>query len=482
MIPFLRFCFLATLLLSLAAYQAQAQVYYLDLSKQEIALPNRTVHVAQVIDGRPGRPTIGLVYRGLDNRSAAVLFRNGLEAELTSFLQKQLPARPTDHPIVLCLRQLRVGEQLNGVTEVANADLAADIYAHLPDGYHFMRSTGARTSKRALETTSAHPAHVALLLQQCLEQLTDADWTQAQTAPTRTLQQLPNDVPTAGLTTGGKSRMPAILQEAPRRGVYFTFEQFLANQPDTLTAFQLDTLSLKKWGGNAGKVLWWGVTRVQPMIVEYQGQRQPLAKTAWGVSDGKQLYVQYEKHFYPLMRHANFFTFVGEKPLDLEYMRAASRAQAKAGMIGVATVQAQDHTGEPTPYAVDMRTGQSAPFPDPLRVRPARVDTTYLYLYRQADTSLEPVSVFLEGREVGKLRPNEYMELPWPYYARMMRLCISLSKSATCQLLVPDVAKANYLRISSAATPLSTSWQWVSNTQGEADLDALDKLRTAAGK
>ena len=89
----------------LLAGRAQAQIYYLDLSHEQLVLPERTLHVEQVVDGRPGKPTIGLVYRGLDNRSAAVLFRNGLETELTTFLQKQLPARPTDHAVVLCLRQ-----------------------------------------------------------------------------------------------------------------------------------------------------------------------------------------------------------------------------------------------------------------------------------------------------------------------------------------------------------------------------------------
>jgi len=134
--------FLVAILLSLPLPQATAQVYYLDLSHQTLTLSDRTVHVEQVVDGRPGHPTIGLVHRGLDNRPAAVLFRNGLETELTSFLHKQLPARSTDHPVVLCLRQLRVNEQLGRMTEAATADLAADVYAHLPDGYHFMPAWG----------------------------------------------------------------------------------------------------------------------------------------------------------------------------------------------------------------------------------------------------------------------------------------------------------------------------------------------------
>ncbi|MBT2558039.1 hypothetical protein J7E24_09600 [Hymenobacter sp. ISL-91] len=102
----------------------------------------------------------------------AVMFRQELETELTDFVRQQLPARPTDHAVVLCLRQLRVGEQLNGLTENASADMAADVYEHQPDGYHFVRSVAAHTAARALETTALHAKHMALLLQKCLEQLT----------------------------------------------------------------------------------------------------------------------------------------------------------------------------------------------------------------------------------------------------------------------------------------------------------------------
>ncbi|MCB2407358.1 hypothetical protein [Hymenobacter lucidus] len=483
MLSFVRFwpALLCLALCSLLAGRAQAQIYYLDLSHAQLALPDRTLHVETVVDGRPGKPTIGLVYRGLDNRTAAVLFRNGLEAELTTFLQQQLPARPTDHAVVLCLRQLRISEQLGGLTEVASADLAADVYEHLPDGYHFVQSVAAHTSKRAMETTKQHPTHIALLLQQCLGQVTAPDWAQPKLTPARTLPQLATDVPVAVTAAGKKTPLPAILREAPRRGVYYSFEQFLANRPDTILAVRPDTVPLRLRGSN-GRLLWFGVARFRPEAMDNEGKKQPVSKTAWGFSDGQQLYVQYDKQYFPLMRQGNFFTFVGEKPLDVEYMRARSDAQARAMVTGVARVHAPNHSGEPTPYAIDMRTGQAAPFPNPLRPHPAHSDTAYVYLYRPADASAAPVAVFLEGREVGQLRPNEYLELQWPYHARMMRLCLGLPTPNPCQLLVPDATRLNYLKVLTTPAAGLPAWQWVPAAQGEADLDALDKLRAAPPK
>lgn len=462
---------------SLLAGHVQAQVYYIDLSQQHFLLPERKLQVEQVVDGRPGRPPIGLVHRGLGNRVAAALFRQGLEIELAAFLQQQLPARPGDHAVVLCVRQLRISEQLGQVTEVASADLAVDIYEHLPDGYHFVRSVAARTSARAMETTAQHAVHISRLLQNCLWQINTADWAQVELSAARSLTQLAADNPVATLPTGKKKPLPAILRKAPRRGVYHSFEQFLANLPDSTLIVRADTIQPRLPVVN-GRGLWQGVARVRPEITDSRGKHLSIDKTVWGFSDGQQMYVQQEKKYYPLVRQGNFFTFIGEKPVDMGYVKARAEAQARAEVIGAATVGTLNHTGEPMPYAVYMRTGQLAPFPDPIRPHPARLDTAYVYIYRQADTSLEPVAIFLEGKKVGQIRPNEYLQVRWPYYARMMQLCLGLSAANICQLLVPDAARPNYLKISAptAATKSLPTWQWVGGSQGEADLNALDKL------
>ncbi|NVO86078.1 hypothetical protein [Hymenobacter terrestris] len=478
MLLLLRRCLIVfgTLALLLPALRVRAQEYYLDLSHQTITLPSRTVHVEQVVDGRPGKPTIGLVYRGLDNRAAAVLFRRGLEPELTDFLRQQLPPRPNDHPIVLCLRQLRVGELLNGTTEKASADLAADVYVRLPDGYHFMRSVGAHTSSRALETTRLHPAHVALLLQQCLEQLTTYSWEKPQLGPALTLPQLPAHSPGISLTAGPGTELPAILREAPRRGVYRTFAQFLTNKPDTLAAFRLDTLPTRRWGGGPGRALWLGTVRFEPkLLADGAGQPAPALREIWGLSDGQRVLVQYEKNFYHLQRQADFFTFVGEKPQDLEYLRARADAQMRAGAVGVAQVRAIDHSGEPMAYALDMRSGQPGAYPNPLRAAPAQTDTAYVYLYRPADGSVAAVPVFLQGQQVGQLLPNEYLEIPWPYYAQLMSLRLGPPITGARQLFVPDATRLSYLKVQTDAT--TVHWEWVSAGQAEADLDAIDRQR-----
>jgi len=153
--------FLLAGLLAPASLAARAQTYYLDLTNQTLSVPGRAVAVEQVLDGRTGHQPIGIVYRGLGSKSAAVAFRQGLETELTTFVRAQL---------------LHIGETMGGAKEQATAEMTADVYAHLPDGYHFVRSVGAHASACGYETTGRHPGHLAQLLSQSLSQLDSFDW------------------------------------------------------------------------------------------------------------------------------------------------------------------------------------------------------------------------------------------------------------------------------------------------------------------
>jgi hypothetical protein len=182
--------FLLMVLLALAGFTARAQTYYLDLSNQTLTLSDNALAVEKVVDGRAGQPPIGIVYRGLGGKSAAVGFRQGLETELTTFLQMQLPLRATSgHTIVLCLRSLHIGETMGGNKQQATADLSADVYEHLPTGYFFVRNVGSHASTYGYETTGRHAGHLAQLLSDCFRQLNTADWADAARQPVRTLAE-----------------------------------------------------------------------------------------------------------------------------------------------------------------------------------------------------------------------------------------------------------------------------------------------------
>ncbi|MBD2770143.1 hypothetical protein IC235_19830 [Hymenobacter sp. BT664] len=463
--------FLLVGLLIWASLSARAQTYYLDLSGQVVAVPNRQVAVEQVVDGRPGHPAIGIAYRGLARKAASITFRQGLEPELTAFLRSQLPARPADHSVLLCLRSLHISETIGGAKEQATAELSADVYEALNGGYRFVRQVGALASSQGREVTGHHAGHLAALLSRSLGQLTAVDWSVVGARPAHTMAEIRANAPSVLAAGGRRGPVPPILTGTPRRGIYYHFEQFLANQPDTSVAFRIDTIR-RRYKSPLATLRWHGVARVRPVIPNGTG-RTTVPTDIWGFSDGQQLFVQYNKQFFPLMRQGGSFTFVGEAPLDLEYEQAATAAQLRTGLIGVAMLRAVNHTGEPLAYGLDLLTGAMGPYPGlPTSVR---LDTAYLYLYRPAQaTNAEPIKVYVDGQERGSLRPGTYLELSWARYGKPMQLCLGgLPALNSCQYLVPNVAQLSYLKINSANA--SHPWQWMTARQGSADLDELDK-------
>ena len=460
-------------LLTWASLAARGQTYYLDLTAQLLDVPGRTVAVAQVLDGRTGQPPLGIVYQGLGGKSAAVAFRQGLEPGLTAFVQAQLLPRPTDHVVVLCLRSLHVGETMGGNKQQATAELAADVYERRPDGYHFVQSVGAQASDQGREVTGRHAGHVAQLLGRCLGQLAAADWAAVGARPARTLAQLRTDGPAAG----GRSAT-LILRASPRWGIYHRFDQFLANRPDTSLAFRLDTIR-RRFRNPLAAVRWQGVARVRPLVPNELG-KSAVPADAWGFSDGRQVFVRYDKQFYPLTRQGNFFTFVAEAPVDQLHAAAQAQAQGRAGLIAgavggaMARTSVVDHTAEPMAYGLDLATGALGPYPG-LRT-PMAPDTAYVYVYCPVQTAANaaPVRVYVDGHEAGLLRPGTYLEVPWTRYGKPMQLCLgSLPTPSPCQYLVPNTAQLNYLKVN--PTNASQPWQWVPARQGSADLDELDK-------
>ncbi|MBD2721913.1 hypothetical protein [Hymenobacter armeniacus] len=455
----------------------KAKPFYLDLSAQQINLSERNLYVEQVVDGRPGRPPLGFIYRGFDELQVPVLFQHSLEDEMTAWLQHVLPSRPSDHAVILCIRQMRVSEMVRGQTRkaIASAELVADVYAHLPDGYHFVRSVADLASQEGISINSNHAYRMALAMQRCLEQTGSIDWTQAGRRPARTPAQL----------TTEKSPAPAraaILRAAvPRSGVYHSFGQFLANRPDTTALLRLDTLGANNLSNvfnphtPTGKSSeWTGTTLLRGQARAANGDRLP-ADDVWGFSDGRHAYLRQLNDYRLLSRQGDFYTFVGAAPVDVYAAKKQAAQNAAALVMGVAPYAfgPVGNTGQPVVYSLDLRTGQATPYSALGQAQ--QPDTAFVYVYRPLGGPAEAQRVLLNDRVVGQLKPGEYLELIWVHLGRPMRLSVGTAGGAAV-LAAPSTATANYFKLlsSSAASP----WQWMPARQGEAEVDALEKQRS----
>lgn len=416
--------------LSLWARAATAQVYYIDLAGQTLTLPDRTFSVEQVLDGRQDRAGIGTVHRGLANIPQPADLRPNVAVALTGFVQAQLPPRPTDRPVVLVVRELRLGERITTFSEHAQLDLAVDVYAHLADGFHYVLSAAELVESKGMETTAHHPVNLSLALQRCLAQCQTVVWDKLPAQPARTLaelQQLSHSVAPA--------LSYAILTDSIRpRGYYPTFLAFRNNQPVTAPDLHLESIPRTAKG-------WEGTTEVVPYLQSAAGTvKEPLGKV-WGFSDGKQLYLQHNKHYLPLTRAGNVFQFVGFSGAD---PGAVSTAGYLGGALGGA-IAAAATAGRPVELTLDMMTGTVSPFADAGRSRPRR-DTVTLYVYRPRGEPTAPSRLLLNGQFVGELADNSFLALPWTDPEHEPHLRLDGADGADLAF-IPGAAPAVYIKV-----------------------------------
>lgn len=455
----MRFVLLLALLGGLGlGWQARAQVFYLDLNPQRISMPQRTLYVEQVLDGRTEPSSaIGSVYNGLSGSPAVVEFRRGLGPELTEWLQRHLPARPDDQAVALCVRQLRVNEVLSGLAERGTVELAFDVYAHLPDGYHFVRRLSDCAGGVAPDMTSTHAPRLAQLLQSGLRGLAPGPWPAAARRPALRLEQLAADQPTG-------VEPPAIVRAArPQRGVYYTAAQFLANHPDTTVSLTLETIPVKA-GGLASS------PQLRPVVRTAHGHRLKVSEL-WGLADGQQAYIQQGGALERLVQQGDVYTFMSSgleqkaNPIQLNYI------PIPGGTGFVSLSRPAPVTGGIMVFALDMHTGQPGPYPRP--GQPISQDTAYVYVYRAPGGSPEARRLLVNGQEVGWLRPGGYLEVPCSPLGRIMWFNLD-RPDGLALAMIPGTGAASYVKL---VTQPVVSWQWMPPHLGEADVDVLEKLR-----
>ncbi|WP_426060885.1 hypothetical protein [Hymenobacter sp. B1770] len=408
---------------------ARAQVYYLELNKTPITVPGRAVTVEQVFDARPRRAGIGTVHRGLNNIPQRADLRPSVAQALTSWVQAQLPARSTDHPVALVLRELKLTEEISAFSEKARVELALDVYARLPDGYHYVLSAAEQVESKGMETTAQHPGNLAQALQRCLAQCQTIAWEKLPAQSALTLAELEQlgHAPAPTLTY-------AILSDSVRpKGYYPTFLAFRNNQPVTEPALTMETTPRTAKG-------WEGTQEVVPTLAAVSSNGKDALRKAWGFSDGQQVYILHNRHYQPLVRSGNEFRFVG---FNLADPGAVGTAGYLAGPLGGA-IAAAATSGRPGDYTLNMVTGGVSPFADAGTTPLA--DTATIYVYRRASSVPGSVRVLLNGTAVAELGEYQFVAIPYTDKLREASFCLQTA-AGRCMSFIPAFGGSSYVEV-----------------------------------
>jgi hypothetical protein len=406
-----------------------AQSYEVDLSGQLLAVPGRTFYIKQVLDGRPGRAGIGTVRRGMANVPQRADLKPTVTLALQALLTQQLPARPTDQPVLALVRALHVQEDLTFTTEQATDEVAVDFYLLDDQGNaHFALATNETVQSKGLETTGRHPRQLAQALQACLTQLTRADWAAAAAQPGRPVAELPVARPAA------RPAYPVLTDSVRPAGFYRTFLDFRNNSPVGSPALVVvpERVFGKGWGG---------ISTYTPYLQEPDGKRGAALRGAWGFSDGRQVYILHRKRYWQLARQGNTFGFVGPSAADAG---AVSTAAVLGGLAGAALASAAT-SGRPTDYTLSLLTGRVSTLADDDYV--PTPDTVRLHIYcRKSSLGPKPEPVYLNEKLVGEIFDNQLLTIDYTEHVGDVHLRLGSRKDREL-VFQPDFRAPVYVKV-----------------------------------
>ena len=445
---------------SAAQAQRGTDLYYIDLAGQPLDVPGRTFYIGQVEDGRARRATIGSVRRGFNNAEQRAELKLGVAPGLQALFTTQLPARPTDQPVLAVVRALQVSEHIAFSSEEATDEVAIDYYLLDAGGAaHLALSTSETSSSKGLETTARHPRQLAQALQAGLRQLAALDWAAVAARPGQPVTTL--------LAAPAAEPAYAILADSLRpAGFYRTFSDFRDNHPITAPALLVETQPATGKG-------WEGTTEYLPYLQEPGGGRGEALRGAWGFADGRQLYIYHRRKYRLLVRRPGGFGFVGGSEAD---PGAVSTAGLLGGALG-AGIAAASTSGRPTDYVLSLRTGRVT---GGLASEDASLpDTVLLHVYcRKSIYGAKPQPVYLNDALVGELAENQQLIIPFTDHVGKARLRLGTEKDREL-VLQPDFLAPLYVKVARNPTdetrlPLEV----VSAKVGEFDLRGI---KLAAG-
>ena len=419
---------------------ARAQAfYYLPPLQVAKPAPPGAVFVAQVVDARAQRTSVGRVLLNILLPPVPATFQEGVPAAFQAFFNQYAPGRPGGQPLVLRLTSLAVGE-----TPKATASLIGDFYAAQPDSSYRRVAHVAQTLTQAARLPGKAPARLSgvlstLLFNTALLARDTARWQPAGPAYPAAYVRAAAPAPA--------ELLPALAPGAvPRAGLYHTLPEFWANQPSEPGLPEVETHPYLTAD-------WAGTSQVLPYR-RAAGQRVP-ATNVWGFSDGQRFYLHQGPNFYPLERRGEGFVFYGRIGDDPAFQAAADLRSSTAGTSGLLARATAPSPEKRAMFSFDPLTGgvslDQAAIAPPLAARPAQV-----FVYRPRGAKGPAVRVRLaDGQAARELVPGDYLDFSPPADQPIQVTLLPASGPEVPLLILPTGQAALYLECRPAeALPL----------------------------
>lgn len=294
------------------------------------------------IDHRLTNKTLGFVQTGMFNVNSPVNFKGNFMEGFCNFFQSKEVSPTTENEIAIILYDLSLSEKAEEMWDVGSIKLTMRIFKKFEENKYeelysidsvYRMKWSTDLTKKLLKSVSEHLCEVAVELEKV-----DNLHTRNRTAYTFDELQI--------LDSLERMKIPIYITDNFKSGIYYDYNQFKNNSPDTTTIY-IDSIHVDKI-----RVMVWS---------EEKGKNVELDnKTVYAVCDGNFLLKATRMGFYELKREGLDFYFFGQ--IEPKYSNKSNRVSPVIGSgggigvgIGVALIS------NPIPllnnFKINYRTG-----------------------------------------------------------------------------------------------------------------------------
>lgn len=321
----------------------------ISLPGKKSLLDKPNFYIAEIIDARSNKETIGVVQKGLTNQLETAQFANALQKEFQNSLGELRHPHEDRTPLLMRILKINVFERTLYTKETAIAEVVIEFYTKTGlRSSRLVKSTGSTVITNGIDVTRSHGKNIERCLALCLHQVnvtlgkkmhtTDqpviTDYSQLFQAP----------------TIFDKNNYRIFNDTFLVKGVYKNVIEFRENSPGIMTDFSLHEKT--NYTGSA-----YGVTRGEIQTAEGK------EANVWGYSDGKQIFIKLGEEFFPLFVEDDIFWFEG---YDVSNYKLNLNVSDKSVMLGVFTGYLFFQVGltwdsKRVKYAVNLGNGDLIP-------------------------------------------------------------------------------------------------------------------------
>ncbi|MDJ1504827.1 hypothetical protein QNI22_29460 [Cytophagaceae bacterium BD1B2-1] len=435
-------------------------------------------YIVRVVDTRSDKTNIGIVQRGVTKTKIPVVLQNGAAEQVQEFFNSNLPAKQGYLPVIIRLNQLSVTEKDGVDLQKATAAVVIDFVVKQKDSLYLVLQTSALIRKSGANVSTVHATTLAAALSECIIKFAKSSWKEMlPLAQSITEEQLVAPV----VFEKSLLDLPILQVTAPEQGLYYSFEDFCNNKPDNTQPIGMEREPRRG-------VDWEGADKVTPYLIKENGKHKILRRI-WGFSDGNQIYIYYDKDYFPLRQQGSAFFFDGYEPERPVYVPTGGGISGV--LVGTGTsilIQASVPRKKET-YQLDIMTGKVGYWKankyqsrTVSHATSGAVAKVLIYYKKGKDSDEKPVTIQL--RNASDVVPltlsvDSYEEINWEDLLSELNVCVE-GQQNPCYSFLPDVTKINYLEYVPSA--IDTSESLIRPVKEQEAVFYLKKIKTAQEK